>query len=745
MSKRIRAAHGFIIISVVLLTVFLGSHAIAMRIKVHEFDLVPEKYDHAAIEEALGARFGDQEWVIIAFESRLQSLPDEGFLQAYQAFVEELRAHPYLRVLMVDPILRPRFLPHDDPDASYFLHEPSGEWVRQAMDKSKVTRSLHVSRSRQAVFLRFPALSPAGVQAIRQTALAAGERLDERAPGAYAVRVLGQAIVLDELGEAIQNDLGRLVPWVFLVIFLLLWVIFRSLTAAALALAEVGIAIVWTLGLMRIFGLEVSLMTSLLPVLLAALGVADEIHLFAEFFRLQVLWPSRSRLRNALDAARNIRLPVTATTVTTALAFFSFLATDIPVLRVFGYFAGLGICFSWFLTLTFLPLVLGLVATGSGPSWVLSPPKRLLPCLARRRLPIVLTLAAVPGFFLLHVDDGWSRNFDPEHRIVRDLGWFERESAGLFRFDLALAARGKSAWPAGTRDFLSGQGAKLQESRNLRWDDPELLSSLAQLQGLIEGWPGVTTTLSVVDLIRDRAWELGDPAATRPPIPAAAPEVRRLFHTFRVFNEEVMLRQFVDRELANSRLMIFMEGDDYATATAVRSRLESAVRRAFGDQVAWVVAGSSERGRLLIGSLVSTQIRSVAAALLLSVFTLGLLTGRWTLSLRCGLAILWALLLLLGTVGWSATALGVATSCFLGLAIGIGLDYAIHLGFGYQPDRAVIGRRVLCNVFVVSAGLSVLLVSANPTIRALGGLLLLSMLVCGYTSVIVFPPPPEKR
>lgn len=151
------------------------------------------------------------------------------------------------------------------------------------------------------------------------------------------------------------------------------------------------------------------------------------------------------------------------------------------------------------------------------------------------------------------------------------------------------------------------------------------------------------------------------------------------------------------------------------------------------------MGGSAERGRVLIGSIVDNQTVSVLLSLALSLLVLGFASGRWGRALRCLLVNAWALLLVLGGAGWLGLELGVASSSFLALGIGVGLDYCIHLGFHSRVTAAAdVIRRVAANVLVVSAGLSVLALSVNPTIARLGLLIVASLVASGYTAIVVF-------
>jgi predicted RND superfamily exporter protein len=253
----------------------------------------------------------------------------------------------------------------------------------------------------------------------------------------------------------------------------------------------------------------------------------------------------------------------------------------------------------------------------------------------------------------------------------------------------------------------------------------------------------VSTSFSLADLLRDRAWELGDPASPRPPLPGSRPETERLLATYALFNERVFSLMLLDRAETSTRLIFAVAGDDYRTATRVRQAVDRAVHRVFhAGKVEARVGGSAERGRVLIESIVGNQATSVLLSLFGSLLVLGFASGRWGRSLRCLAANSWALLLVLGLAGWLGLDMGVASSAFLALGVGVGLDYGIHLAFHARgkeaADHTDVILRVAANVLVVSSGLAVLILSANPTIAKLGLLIVASLVASGYTAIVVF-------
>lgn len=704
-----------------LVVVYLALPLRDLTIRVDDLEFLPQKSEVLAVDQKVRSTFGSDDRLVIAVEGLRGEVTDPRFQSDVRFFLARIADSPNLHLFLFDRLYRPRFQREPVPGEPYLLHVPDGDWVDQALRSTAVTGQIAAGRSRRTVLLETPAFSPSGVESIASSVREAAAQLEARRPGAYRVRLIGKDVVLNELGRAIFEDLRRLLPWAFLLIGILFWMLFRSWVLVALAVVQSGVTVVLTLAVLARLGYPLSLMTAMIPVLITVIGIADEIHMFGEFLRLRAAHPDRTAPALAWEALRRLFFPCTAITLTTIIGFSSFLATDAPALRVFGLLAGVGLGISWVISVTLVPAVLALVPIRARPRWSERAwsLEAAVPFMNSRLVPIGLSLLLLPGILKLDIADGWTRNFRPDHPIVRDVRWFEVESVGLYQFDLMLSRK---------------------DSRS--WADPQLLDALAKLQREIAATPSVTAAISIADLVRDRAWELGDPAAPRPAIPATRAEVERLLQTYLIFNERPVQRLFLDRDGKSTRLMFGVASDDYETATRVHQAVVDAVRRTFDPQAVEArIGGSAERGRVLIESIVTSQGLSVGLSLFVSMLALGFTSGRWVQTFRCIAANVWALLLVLGAAGWLGVEMGVATSSFLALGVGIGLDYGIHLAFDPKSAEGGAGAvflRVMANVLVVGGGLAVLMLSANPTVAKLGFLIVLSLMASGYTAIVVF-------
>jgi uncharacterized protein len=105
-------------------------------------------------------------------------------------------------------------------------------------------------------------------------------------------------------------------------------------------------------------------------------------------------------------------------------------------------------------------------------------------------------------------------------------------------------------------------------------------------------------------------------------------------------------------------------------------------------------------------------------------------------------------------MGWADVPLGVATSMFAGMTLGIGVDYAIHLIERYRLARetgpstnnaileavATAGPAILIDGIAVAAGFGILVLSQVPSNAKLGALLTVSIIACLLSTLVLLPP-----
>ncbi|MHC4091497.1 MAG: efflux RND transporter permease subunit, partial [Planctomycetota bacterium] len=231
---------------------------------------------------------------------------------------------------------------------------------------------------------------------------------------------------LDEFRLLIARHIG-LVPIAIAVMMVVFVISFRSLPAALLPLMEVGACLVFVFGLMGWLGVPIYLTTAVLPIILTAIGVADEIHM----------------LRTALT---EMSTPVVKTSITTALGFCSFALSPLGPVRAFGLFTSVGIIFCMLWSLTVIPALLALVAPrrfvrlrrdraaageiGRRPLFA-----RLATAVVRYRYAVILlaliaTVVAPLGLARVVIQDSWIDGFAPSSEFYQATQAFNDQFLG---------------------------------------------------------------------------------------------------------------------------------------------------------------------------------------------------------------------------------------------------------------------------------------------------------------------------
>jgi len=569
----------------------------------------------------------------------------------------------------------------------------------------------------------------------------------------FDFRLTGPVVAETLLGERILEDLARLVPVMMLVVAAVLLFCLRTLGGLLVAMSKTLVVLVWTGGMMELAGVPITLVTTVLPVLLLALCVTDEVHVLA---RLQSMLAARPESgpddehRALLSTLDELYRPVVYTSVSTAIGFLSFLSASIVPMRQFGAFAAGGIILAMLMTFTLTPSFVVLlpsswfrprlprrrVSGGEGLLGLAARWRRTDP--GRRRATafvagLVLLVVGVPGLLRLTVQDSWIANFDPDSPLVQAERRFNASFWGTYRFDLVLSGRPGL--------FHRPEGAALVEAA-------------ARVGAAAPHARGVVTYLQPLDSIA----ELLGLSAGAAALPADA--LKAVVEVASEYPLRTGLHRLVTREGDAARLLVLVNSPDYRRASDLAEHVDREMALLLeragdvaGSEVSYHASGDLPLALATVGAIVHDQLWSVTSTLA-GIGLLLLLANRkpWLtlVQLVPPAAAAW---LILAAMGYAGLPLGIATSMFTALTIGVGVDLALHVTYafehrrsaGLEPARALRaafettapGRR--WSVAVLSLGFLVLTVSAFGPNHDLGILLSAAVLVSYLTTSLFVP------
>lgn len=173
--------------------------------------------------------------------------------------------------------------------------------------------------------------------------------------GDSLVFIAGRPMIEGTIGRYAAEDMSRTFPLVVLMSVIVLYLALRSWRGVFLPLAVVVSSVVWTLGVMSLANIPLYAVTTLVPVLLVAIGLAYGIHILNRYHEEASSRPHADRKEVVLTTMREMWAPVTMASLTTTAGFLSLATSDMMPVRYFGLFTAVGVLSALVFSLTFIP------------------------------------------------------------------------------------------------------------------------------------------------------------------------------------------------------------------------------------------------------------------------------------------------------------------------------------------------------------------------------------------------------
>ncbi|HEO66253.1 MAG TPA: hypothetical protein ENI73_10360, partial [Spirochaetes bacterium] len=172
----------------------------------------------------------------------------------------------------------------------------------------------------------------------------------------YKFHIAGLPQMVVAFSDYIKKDSKLMLPMMFGLILLTMLVLFRSGWGMISPILVVIFSLVATMGLAGFIGYELNNITSMIPMIMMAIGIADSIHILSIFFRER--HHGKSKKESMITSIKLNILPCFLTSATTSLGFLSLLTSISPPIRVLGMIIAMGSLLAFIITITFLPALL---------------------------------------------------------------------------------------------------------------------------------------------------------------------------------------------------------------------------------------------------------------------------------------------------------------------------------------------------------------------------------------------------
>ncbi len=573
--------------------------------------------------------------------------------------------------------------------------------------------------------------------------------INEADTGSARILIAGEGAVGGFLSIYINKDARKIQPTIFVIIIVMMVLCFRSWLSFFTPIVIVAATVGGAMGIMGHGGIPYYIITAALPVLLIAAAVADSIHILSRYYEEMAMDPTADQRTIVVRTMAVMWRPVVLTSLTTIGGFTGLAITStMPPMFWFGAFAGFGTLLALIYSLTFLPAALCLFQPRPSPAFqpnakgesgdtigramgalgVLSISHGRLVLL----VSLVLVVAGSWNALNLPIDRSRIENFAASAPIFQAHREINDRFHGTNYFDFVV---------------------ETPEAEGLF--DPKRLKRIEELQVYLETQPGIGGTISIVDYLKQmhKALNNNDPAFYR--LPEDPDLIAQYFLLYAAMGGPTDFQEEIDYAYQTALVRAMVPNSRYATDKPLVEAVASHVADIFTDaDLKVTLSGRVNVDYHWMKPLALNHFLSIAVSLTL-VFIVSALLFRSIMGGIYTLApVMVSVLSVYAIMGFLKIPLEPSTSMFAAIAIGLGVDFAIHVldrirflvqTQGLEMQEAIrglyrtAGRALFINFMALFLGFSVLFLSEMPPLTRLGAMMATVSLFSFIAAIVMVP------
>ncbi|HOO73449.1 MAG TPA: MMPL family transporter [Spirochaetota bacterium] len=577
------------------------------------------------------------------------------------------------------------------------------------------------------------------VDQIRRTAVYHGlkEILEKSDPKGLNLYLDGESVIADTISEYIVSDVSVLLPLVVIVVMIALFLFFRNLQGVLFPFAAVAMTTIVGVGFMSFCGVPINLVSTMMPVLLIAVGSAYGIHFMNHYF----LYQNNNKENAIRQNNTSVGMAIIMAGVTTVAGFGSLATSGFIPIRNFGIFTAVGIFICVAITIYIMPCLilvspvekLNVVPEKNQKDRVhllLSAIDRLV---KKYYLPILVVTIIMFGLFIYGIS--------LVKVEVNNIAFFKKSSA------LHIADDKLNQKLAGTQVL----NIILESRDSSAVLSPSLLKKMDRFETeLMQNFDIVKKIVSVNPYLKKMNQEMygGDPAKH------ILPETEDKINDYLLLYSGD-LEPVITSSHDKVRITVSMKRSSTQKIKEIKEFTEKFFSPAYlaENNCSLVITGYAYLYLVANTIMVNGQMSSLLFSIVIVFILIMLIFKKFVMSMIGLVPIILTIVVNFGIMGYTGITLNGATAMTSAVAIGIGIDYAIHFITWYRKEmndtgdvslsitRSIVqkGRGIFFNLFSVAAGFLVMCFSRFVPLIQFGLLISLSMLITGFGAVIIIP------
>ena len=548
-----------------------------------------------------------------------------------------------------------------------------------------------------------------------------------------------------EMNILSQRDFWIFTPLIGFLIFIFIFFMLRNFFLTVICMVTLQITFVWSVGLYVFMGEDFNIVTSILGAILLAISIADSIHLLSQYKDdIQLGCDHIQAVKNSI---KHVWLPCFFTSLTTAVGFFSFITSDIRPVKILGIFTSIGIMFAFFLTMTFLPVMLMFLKNRFDNLTILKIPKNIssMDQLYQKALfklggfvannyksigalSIVVIFFSIMGLLKIRYETNTMNYLPDSNQCRKDLNFIEDNLGGSIPFALLIQAKSKE------KDFTHPEGLKLIDhiQTNLMKEIRHFASSF-----------------SIADYFKqmNMAFNSGEEEYNR--IPQNSDDILDFYE----LGEPEVLERIISSDFMEARLSFQAIAGTAEEAHEYFDYIITFMKKILKNDFTYQITGLSSLYLTMEENLKFSQIKSFLFAFVAIFFMMYFVCRNVPLTLITMIPNLFPIGITLGIMGWYDIPLDVSTIMIASVTIGIAVDDTIHFivwfrrnilsGLDYKSSVIKtfkdVGKPIVITSIILFSGFFVLILGSLQPTRSFGVLTAFAMLFAVLGDLLILP------
>ena len=265
------------------------------------------------------------------------------------------------------------------------------------------------------------------------------------------IRLGGLVMLNAAFDHYARADMATIFPLMIVIIIVLMMLLFKSPLMTIALFVTMNIAVAATMGVAGYLGIQLSPHSSIAPQIMLSVAIAMGVHVAMSFLRY--MHQHKDKALGVKSALQQNFLPLSFTSITTSIGFFSMLLSDVPPLRHLGIMCGIGMLLCFIAAIVFLPSMLMLMpfkikqttsVANADKHWTVALGNFVL----KNRFPILLVsmvtlMPLVYGLSKLEINDHPVQLFSKKTTFRQDADFIDNNLAGTTTIQFSLES-GKS-------------------------------------------------------------------------------------------------------------------------------------------------------------------------------------------------------------------------------------------------------------------------------------------------------------